>query len=486
MTTPRLPSPSGARLAGDDYQHAFTWLYALKLLFTDGDVTKIAMELDGAGNVDDLVIYRREAPTFYNQIKFVTSQREPLEHTWFTKPPKRGQETPLRRFYDSYQRLRLANGIRPEMALQTNRWPAAGDALLACVSGSDGKLVPRLSVEAQGSRAGVIRREWAEHLDISEDVLLEFLDHLAIRAGRDALDDLEERCGLAMRAAGYRDDATSLLAAVGTVRRLIEGGIRELDADAVRKIGAELNLLAGAPQATLLVQAIASDPWPEAATASVDWVELFDGGEPKARRQLHDPDGWNARLKPELGAAVEQIKRGKISDVDVLGAMRLTTGLLVGLQLSEVAGFSVTRQGREGAWSSSSPRQEFVLKHETIHIGAGDDVAVAIAISQPIAEDVLAFITEEQLPVAQLHLYSPAGGANREAITSVEHGAGAAEAVSAALRKDTSRHRGTLHLFISSPLPVALLVGHLWNRMPETQLYEDRGAGGGYFPTFRV
>ena len=107
MTTPRLPAPSGARLAGDDYQHAFSLLYALKLLFDNGNITKIEMEADGAGNVDDLVIYQRNAPTLYNQIKFVTSQ-SPLTHTWFTTPPKRGQQTPLRRFYDSYLRLTLA------------------------------------------------------------------------------------------------------------------------------------------------------------------------------------------------------------------------------------------------------------------------------------------------------------------------------------------------------------------------------------------
>jgi SMODS-associated and fused to various effectors sensor domain len=486
MTTPRLPSPSGARLAGDDYQHAFTLLYALKLVFANGNVTKVEMEVDGAGNVDDLIVHGSDAPTLYNQIKFVTSQKQPLEHTWFTTPPKKGQETPLRRFYDSYLRLTLPDGTRPEMALQTNRWPAAGDPLLACVGGANGKLVPRLSLEKPGSKAGQIRREWAEHLGISEEELLAFLEHLAIRAGRDALDELEDKCGLAMRAAGYCDDAASLLAAVGALRKLIEGGTRELDANAVRAICAELNLLAGPPRATLLVQALASDPWPESATASVDWVDLFDGEERSVRRQLRDPDGWNARLKSELVEAVEQIRRAKMKDVHVLGAMRLSTGLLVGQLLSEVAGFVVSVNGREGEWSSSSPKHEFALERDTIEIGTGDEIAVAISISQPIKDDVLAYIEEEQLPVASLHVYRPVGGASREAIPTPEHGAGAAAAISSALREDNGRHRGLLHLFIAAPLPLAVLVGHLWNRMPKTQLYEDLGAGGGYFPSFTV
>jgi hypothetical protein len=486
MTPARRPAPSGARLAGDDYQHAFTLLYALKLLFSNGDVTKVEMEVDGAGNVDDLIVHRSNAPTLYNQIKFVTSQKQPLEHSWFTTPQKKGQKTPLWRFYDSYLRLTLPNGTRPEMALQTNRWPAAGDALLACVGGADGKLFPRLNLKTSGSRAGKIRHEWAEHLDISKDELLDFLEHLAIRAGRDALDELEDKCGLAMRAAGYRHNAAALLAAVGAIRKLIEDGRRELDADAVRAMCAGLDLDASPPRASLLVQAIASDPWPEAATASVDWVSLFDREDASSRRQLRDPDGWNEKLKPDLIEAIEQIRRSRTTDVHVLGAMRLSTGLLVGQQLCEVAGFSVSINGREGVWSSTSPRQEFALAREAIEVGTGDEMAVAISISQFIKEDVLAYIQEEQLPIAKLLIYSPVGGVSRDAISTPEHGAGAAAAISAALRGDTRRHRGLLHLFISSPLPLAVLVGHLWNRMPQTQLYEDRGAGGGYFPSFKL
>lgn len=486
MTSPRLPAPSGARLAGDDYQHAFTLLHALKLVFNPSNVTKIELEADGAGNVDDLTVHHTTAPTLYNQIKFVTSQQQPLEHTWFTTPPKKGQKTPLRRFYDSYLLLTLPDGTRPEMALQTNRWPAAGDPLLACVNGANGKLVPRLNLAKPGSKSGRIRRDWAEHLNVSQEELLSFLKHLAIRAGRDALDELEDTCGLALRAAGYRDDTTAIRAAVGTIRKLVEGGTRELDADAMRAICAELDIHAGPPRATLLVQVLASDPWPESATASVDWVTLFDGEDANSRRQLRDPDDWNRQLKPELVAAVEKIKRAKMKDVHVLGAMRLSTGLLVGQLLSEVAGFAISVNGREGEWSSSSPKHEFTLQREVIDINAGNDIAVAISISQPISDDVLAYIENEQLPIGRLHGYSPVGGASRQAIPTPECGAGAAAAVSAALREDTDRHRGVLHLFIAAPLPLAVLVGHSWNRMPKTQLYEDRGAGGGYFPSFTV
>src|SRR6266542_6836931 len=98
-----IPSPSGARLAGDDYQHVLTWIHALKLLLTDGDVTRIEFEADNAGNVDDLIVHRVGQPTLYQQIKFVVAQKQPLTHDWFTTPPKGSTKSPLQRFYQSYR-----------------------------------------------------------------------------------------------------------------------------------------------------------------------------------------------------------------------------------------------------------------------------------------------------------------------------------------------------------------------------------------------
>jgi SMODS-associated and fused to various effectors sensor domain len=477
-----LPSASGARLAGDDYQHVLTWIHALKLLLTDGDVTRIEFEADNAGNVDDLIVHRVRQPPLYHQIKFVVAQKQPLTHEWFTTPPKRGKKSPLQRFYESYTKLTSP----PEMALHTNRLPAPGDPMLRLVSGSDCKLVPRLAAQKPGSAAGKVRKQWAEHLGIAEGQLLSFLGHLAIRSGREALDDLQERCAWAMRAVGFRPDAAALLAAIGALRELIRTGVRELDAESVQRVADTLQLLAGTPRATLLVQSLRPDPWPETATASVDWVELFEGDDAASRRQLKDPAGWNDRLKPELAAAVEQLRKARLTDVDVRGTMRLATGLVVGVQLSEVAGFKVAAIGREGEWTSITPRDARTVDRERIEIDQGEDLAIAIAVSQPIRDDVVSYIRTKNLHVEELVVYSPPGGPSREAVESPEAGIGLAAAISGALRADTSSRRGGLHLFQAGPLPLAIMIGHLWNRMPQTQVYEDLGPGEGYAATFTI
>src|SRR5712691_8150020 len=102
-------------------------------------------------------------------------------------------------------------------------------------------------------------------------------------------------------------------------------------------------------------------------------------------------------------------------------------------------------------------------------IGQGADIAVALSISHSIDSDVLTHIRRENLPVERLIVYSPAGGASRESVPSTGAGLGLAAAISAALRADTAQHRESLHLFQAGPLPLAIFVGHLWNRMPRTQ-----------------
>jgi hypothetical protein len=83
-------------------------------------------------------------------------------------------------------------------------------------------------------------------------------------------------------------------------------------------------------------------------------------------------------------------------------------------------------------------------------------------------------------------VYSSPGGPSRQAVKSPETGVGLAAAISQALREDTSGSRDGLHLFQSAPLPLAVMVGHLWNRMPRTLLYEDLGPGVGYTTTFTI
>ena len=114
---------------------------------------------------------------------------------------------------------------------------------------------------------------------------------------------------------------------------------------------------------------------------------------------------------------------------------------------------------------------------------ASRDLALPRLLTLP---EVAAFLSVSPKSVRRLIAYTPAGGARRTAVASPAEGMGLATAISAALRRDTRRFDGHLHLFQASPLPLAIMLGHLWNRMPPTQLYDDLGPSKGYTPTFVV
>jgi hypothetical protein len=487
MNIPDRPSARGAGIAGDDYQHLFTWLQALKLLFTEEGVARIGLEVGGGHNVDDVVVHYVTGPPLYHQVKFVTDQRDPLTFEWFTTVPRDARRSPLQRFHDSFNRLTI-DGERPRMVLETNRWPVAGDPILQHVDGRTHKLLPRLREPGLRSESGKARRAWADHLGISEAELLALLEHLEIRAGRSSFEELREHCCWLMAAVGLQTDVNAVDVGMGEMRRLVREGIRELDAVLLREIIAEKHLTAAGKRAILLVQQIDRDPWPELATASVDWVELFEGAEPAARRELRDPSGWNDILRPQLRDAIDTIRQLDIRDVLLAGKMRLATGFLAGFELSDVAGFSIAVRQRDEEWVSSGEHAGVTVTAETIELGRGDQLAVSFSVAADITDDVRAYMDREGLAAGKLVVIRPERGVGRTAVAGPADARGLASAILDATRTEVRDTNGppVLHLFQAAPLGLAVLVGHMWNRMPETIVYEDLSAGRGYTPTFRL
>ena len=70
-------------------------------------------------------------------------------------------------------------------------------------------------------------------------------------------------------------------------------------------------------------------------------------------------------------------------------------------------------------------------------------------------------------------------------ITSSAHATATAVGIRDVVRQLAREHGAQrLHLFLAVPHGLALLLGHLWDRMPPTLVYEDLGAGNAYQPAF--
>ena len=280
----RLPAAGAARISGDDYQHAMTWLEALCLLREDG-VEEIRFEVGDAeaGIVDDLVVVRREHPSRYAQVKFAVDASTPLTHTWFTSSPTEGARTPLQRFHQAFDQLHR-DGMTPEMALITDRHIPGDDPILKHVENTSGLLVPRLFVPSEGSASGVARKAWSEHLNIDEGRLREMLEHLVVDAGRGSYDELLARCRDRMEAVGLRGDPEAVDIGVTVIRNLIKKGDRCLSAYDLMTIVRERGLDRDPDQATMVIEEIEERAWASFSAQRLDWVERFEREQPTAPR----------------------------------------------------------------------------------------------------------------------------------------------------------------------------------------------------------
>ncbi|WP_217913844.1 SAVED domain-containing protein [Miltoncostaea marina] len=475
-----LPSPSGARLSGDDYQHLLTWFHALQLLRKESGVTRVEFEVGYAGNVDDLVVHRRDKPTLYHQIKYVVAQAQPLTHEWFTTPSRTGGPSPLKRFHGSYQALATESGP-PEMVLITNRLVTHADPILRHLGGRDAKLVPRLALEASGSASGEIRKDWADHLGISEQELLGMLEHFAIKPGGASLEELRDMCRERMSAVGLRGLPDDVIVAVGMVRELISTGCRCLDPDTLRE--ATRSFARTEREATLLIQAIDHSDSAESATEALDWVELFVGDSPALRRRLHDPRGWSDRLKPELDTAAGALRAAGYESVRLEGAFRLSVGFAAGDALPRTTAVRLSYRDYDSHLTPGACPVEVA----STELGLGDDIVIGISVSTDLTADATEYLQNAGIPAARFVNITPAVGPGQTSIPDAAAGLGFVYAAFEEIRRQVNGLDGTAHLFMACPNGIAVMLGHLWNRVPDTQLHDDANdPGKGYFPSFHL
>jgi hypothetical protein len=118
-----------------------------------------------------------------------------------------------------------------------------------------------------------------------------------------------------------------------------------------------------------------------------------------------------------------------------------------------------------------------------IPTGQGSEIAIAVEIATPIAADVREFLNSSHVPVGQLVVLRAPGGARDNAIATPEDAAALAVGIRDAARRAARGNR--VHLFLAGPMGLAMLLGHRWNRVAPTTVYEDLAALG-YDAAFTV
>jgi hypothetical protein len=166
--------------------------------------------------------------------------------------------------------------------------------------------------------------------------------------------------------------------------------------------------------------------------------------------------------------------------------LRLAPAFLLGTSFRMVTGTDLAVYHRGQSWSTNEPYEAPLQPLlEEILLDRGNDLAVAVAVAADLAPDVEHFIREQNLPAKRLLILRPPGGTNDHAVPDTATANALATGMRNAVRQacgDTDK----IHLFMASPLGLAPMLGHRWNRLRATTVYEDLNRNPVYEAAFTI
>jgi len=484
------PRPaSGVRIAGDDYQHLVTWNEVLRGLQPESYVTHITVEAPDAGNLDDIVIEHGQNTATYIQVKHTVDARTPVGSAYLLQAgsgtSKKAKRSLLARFRDTDDELRARGDV--EMQLVTDREADPSDPLLSRIDRRTECLIPAILVAGLPAAVSTARAQWADHLGVDEDALIALLTDLRIRTGR-PYNAEEERAATLMWGHGLRAGPRALAVGIAMVREWVQERQRRRSIDQLRDLIAARCETADEPGAVLIVEAIDDDPHPEDATEHLRFVERYAGDDANSRRELLDASDWQHVIAPGIEQAANRLRTSGHRRVVVRGALRLPMWFAVGAALRHVHGFDVAALQHGTLWSSQDATGPFpTLNHNVTDIGAGTDLAVAAGVAVDPTSAAARYINEANLSVRRLVTLTPPTGPGPQAVQDSPEAARLAVSIRHAVLQELDEHPAErIHLFLATPGGLALLLGHRWNALRPTVVYEHLGAGRGYVPTVTV
>jgi hypothetical protein len=490
MTTPRpaagSASNSGVRRGGDNFQDLFVWGAAMQVIRPRSQYSQVEFEINGVGNLDDVVLRSATGDgDIYGQVKWATNPADLLDEDYLMSKRPNGKSL-LQKLYASWEKL-SGHGATPTLRLITNRALDRSDPLLGGVDGRSDLLVPYAANAGPTSKAGQALQRWADHVGTTREELLGMLGHLQFVTGR-TISTEREHVQTLMALAGLDASEEALECGLRTVAGWVVDGRRILPAHDIHDAVDRLGLHQAEPAALLVVQAIDRDPHADEGTVVLDWVDLFDGAEARVRVQPRDPSGWDQMDRELTEAATTLEARGWRSTV-VRGALRQATFFRVGAALPDVRGHTLRYLQGTQMWSTDTPKRP-ITAPQTLRseIGAGGDLAVAVGVALDPTTAVVGYIRAAQLPVDHLVTIQPGSGVDDRAVANAGQAVAYAQRVRDLVREELDRSPAAerVHLFLAGPGGLALLLGHRWNRIRPTMVYEHLGPGRGYTPAFTV
>lgn len=166
--------------------------------------------------------------------------------------------------------------------------------------------------------------------------------------------------------------------------------------------------------------------------------------------------------------------------------MRLPLWFAVGRALPDVRGWVLSLDQRAIEWrTDATPARVSPRILSQIDLGAGADLALGIGLTHDPTHDIVRYLRETNHPAGRLLVLGPDTEPGPHAVPNASRATAWARASRERARRSVAEVGAQrVHLFIPGPAGIALFLGHQWNLMPNTTLYEHLRPG--YAPTLIV
>lgn len=475
---------SAARLAGDDYQHLYSWFELLRLLPPDSPYSHGFVEHPHAGSADDVTLHpqNQERAAKYVQVKFHMDHRAAYSGAKLVEAQAAEARSVLHKLFDSWRILKGQEPGGVEIWLVSN-WASTEDLgrfLLESYS-----LSRDFYTGGPRSQAGKIRSLWAKELGATAEELSDFCRALRLRLGFSGLEELTERVDERMKLNGLRLGKVPQDLAIGIVREWIQAGgqNKRITRKELEQAIAERGLRADPsehPKANLTIHGWDRRHFEVRPTIELDWTKFFDFDS----RTVPAQEIWTDTLVPQLKKAKEKL--ANLAGPNLLefrGKLPLSALLVVGRSFPEAGGFRFRVEqptaGETFLWRSDVPAGVFDLEVSATPVpGNGSDLLFSLSITGDASNDVQRLLSED--PRFKLWVnVKPKQGATSTVLKS------ASDAVSIAVQcKDLIRDYRVqskaerIGLVLYCPASLALFLGQRLNALGEIVAYERRMSGG--------
>ena len=483
MSTPSL----GAISAGIRYQVRFFWRHALAMLVPGPRVAKVVLESQGAGAVDDVVVYY-VAPGVnehgsivtvdFHQLKFHVAKTGAVDHDAVINPKWTGTKEPmLKRLAGSWGTLRVAHPAG-RLSLVTN-WPWDPSSPVARLLRDGGQLKEDFLSLGPRSEVGRIRERWQKTCGLSDGDFAGFVKALRFSTSAVSQDDaelwLQDRCQLAgLRPIAHGTDH-SPYDDLGA--RFIESGRTEHTPESLRAVveAQGLVLEKESPfRATFAVRSFsrfAHVPETDGACV-VDVTDLFDGRMPNAE------NAWDGPIRDRLDGALMRVE-ALAQPVSVALDTHLSIAWYVGYLLDPKAGIPVVlRQRVKGRgiqlWDVSLARRPDGAKtwEVTSDTASGDELAVVISVTHSGLADAQRY-ARESLPAVGRVIHAALPDLGPQAIKDGPHARWLADELIRTLAAKVADIRPKhVHVFPACPASLAFLLGQEARVLGPVTVYE--------------